>query len=58
LNTIWRLLFGKRPAADVMIVARLLPPSRSVMDYFVIPAVSQLHGVWIVREKDNDPILE
>jgi hypothetical protein len=58
LNTIWRLLLGKRPAADVMIVARLMPPSHSVMDYFVIPAVSQLHGVWTVREKDNDPILE
>jgi DNA invertase Pin-like site-specific DNA recombinase len=58
LNTIWRVLLGKTAAADVMIVARLMPPSRSILDYFVIPSISQLHGAWTVREKDNDPILE
>jgi hypothetical protein len=58
LNTTWRLLLGKRAPADIMIVARLMPPSRSILDYFVIPSISQLHGVWTVREKDNDPVLE
>lgn len=58
LAPLWRLLLGKEPAADVLIVGRLLPPSNSILDYFVFPAVSQVRGVWSARTRDNDPILD
>jgi DNA invertase Pin-like site-specific DNA recombinase len=58
LNTIWRLLLGKQAGADIAIVARLMPPEPSIVDYFVIPAYSQLLGSLTAREKDNDAFLE
>ena len=58
LTPLWRLLLGREPAADVLIIGRLLPPSNSILDYFVFPAVSQLRGVWSARTSDNDPVLE
>ena len=58
LTPLWRLLLGREPAADVLIVGRLLPPSNSILDYFVFPAVSQLRGVWSARKRDNDPVLD
>jgi DNA invertase Pin-like site-specific DNA recombinase len=58
LTPLWRLLLGKVAPADILIVGRLLPPSSSVLDYFVFPAVSQLRGVWSARTKDNDLILD
>jgi hypothetical protein len=58
LSTIWRLLLGKSPAADVVIVARLNPPLRTILDYFVIPAFSQMRGALTVREKENDAFLD
>jgi DNA invertase Pin-like site-specific DNA recombinase len=58
LNTIWRLLLGQVIAADVVIIARLKEPARTVLDYFVIPAVSGMRGSLTVREKNNDPSLE
>jgi DNA invertase Pin-like site-specific DNA recombinase len=58
LNTIWRLLLGQRLSADIVIIGRLKPPSESILDYFVIPACSEIRGVLTVREKDNDAFLE
>ena len=58
LKTSWTLLLGKQPAADVMIIARLNPPARSVLDYFVFPAFSQLRGALHARKKDNDAFLD
>jgi DNA invertase Pin-like site-specific DNA recombinase len=58
LNTIWRLLLGEVLTADVVIFARLKAPARSVLDYFVIPAVSGMRGSLTVRERINDPSLE
>jgi DNA invertase Pin-like site-specific DNA recombinase len=57
-HQVWRLLLGKQPPADVVIIARLKPPDRSVMDYFVIPALSQLRGALNVRAKENPVFLE
>jgi hypothetical protein len=58
LNTIWRLLLGEVLAADVVIIARMKAPARTVLDYFVIPAVSGMRGSLTVRERNNDPSLE
>jgi hypothetical protein len=58
LNTSWTLLLGKQPVADVVIIARLNPPARSVLDYFVFPAFSQLRGALHARERDNDAFLD
>jgi hypothetical protein len=49
---------GEVLAADVVIVARLKAPERTVLDYFVIPAISGMRGTLTVRERDNDPSLE
>lgn len=58
LNTVWRLLLGEVLTADIVIFARLKAPARTVLDYFVIPAVSGMRGSLTVRERDNDPSLE
>jgi DNA invertase Pin-like site-specific DNA recombinase len=58
LNTIWRLLLGEVLAADVVIIARMKAPARTVLDYFVIPAMSGMRGSLTVRERNNDPSLE
>jgi len=54
---VWILPLGKRPAADVLIICRLKPPERSILDYFVIPSVSRLRGALNSRTKDNVPFL-
>jgi hypothetical protein len=41
---VWQLPLGKHPVADILVVGRLKPPERSIFDYFVIPAFSQLRG--------------
>jgi hypothetical protein len=58
LNTTWRLLLGKQLAADFVIIARIKAPAQSILDYFVIPACSQMRGVLTARETDNDAFLE
>ena len=55
--TIWTLVLGKRAAANVVIIARLESPD-SILDYYVVPAFSQLHGVFHVRTDDNAAFLE
>jgi DNA invertase Pin-like site-specific DNA recombinase len=57
-KTVWRLVFGKQPTADILIIARLHPPNQSVSDYYVVPAYSQLHGSVHVREADNVPFID
>ena len=57
-NTVWRLLLARQPAADLVIVARLNPATRSIFDYFVIPACSELRRDLNARAKDNDAFLE
>jgi hypothetical protein len=58
LATVWRLLLGQELAADFVIFARLKAPARTILDYFIIPAVSGMRGSLTVRERDNDPSLE
>ena len=57
-ETIWGLVLGKRPSADILIIARLRPPDRSIFDYYVIPALSRLHGTLHVRMQNNAPFLD
>ena len=54
---VWILPLGKQIPADVLIIGRLKPPERSILDYFVIPSVSQLRGALNSRMKDNVPFL-
>ena len=54
---VWILPLGKELAADVLIIGRLKPPEGSILDYFVIPAISQLRGPLNSRTKDNVPYL-
>lgn len=54
----WNLLLGKKFTADVLIVGRLKPPSGSILDFFVVPAVSKLRGALTARERENDGFLE
>jgi len=57
-NMVWTLLLNQVHHADVVIIARLKPPERDVLDYFVIPAVARLRGSFRTREVENDPFLE
>jgi len=54
---VWILPIGKQLAADVLIIGRFRPPEQSILDYFVIPAISQLRGPLNSRMKDNVPYL-
>ncbi len=55
---VWVLPLGKCSLADVLIVGRLKPPERSIMDYFVLPALSQLHGGLRSRARQSVDYLE
>jgi DNA invertase Pin-like site-specific DNA recombinase len=55
---VWVLPLGNHSSADVHIIGRLKPPHRSIMDYFVLPAVSQLHGGLRSQEKESVGYLE
>ncbi len=58
VGLVWVLPLGKHSPADVHIIGRLKPPHRSIMDYFVLPAVSQLHGGLRSLEKESVSYLE
>jgi hypothetical protein len=57
-HMVWTLPLNSVQPADVIIIGRLRPPERNVLDYFVIPAISQLRGTFQTREGENDPFLE
>jgi DNA invertase Pin-like site-specific DNA recombinase len=45
----WRLPLYPTIGTDIAIIARLCPPSESVLDYFVVPAFSGLRGCFHVH---------
>jgi DNA invertase Pin-like site-specific DNA recombinase len=52
-NMEWRLPQHKLGGTDFLIVARLCPPSQSVLDYYVFPAFSSLHSRFCVHKDRN-----
>lgn len=52
---LWLLSFDKGQREDILIIARLLPPHQTVMDYVVVPAFSQLRGQ-MRGKKENNPL--
>ena len=57
-ETIWGLVLGKRPSADILIIARLHPPDRSIFDYYVIPRWNDLHCRDIRRDWKTIPSVQ
>jgi hypothetical protein len=57
-QTVWTIVLGRRSTADILIIARLNPPHRSVFDYYVVPAFSQLHGALHARKEGNAPFFD
>ena len=57
-NMVWTLPLNRAQPVDVTIIGRLKPPERNVLDYFIIPACSELRGTFQTREGENDPFLE
>ena len=55
---LWLLSFDKREREDILIIARLLPPHQTVMDYFVVPAFSQLRGKMRGKKENNPPFMQ
>jgi hypothetical protein len=55
---LWRLSFLGRRTEDILIIARLLPPQQSIMDYFVVPAFSQFCGVMYSKRENNPPLMQ
>jgi DNA invertase Pin-like site-specific DNA recombinase len=53
----WVLLLGKRFTTDIVVFGRLEPPNPEVLDYFVIPALSQLRGALSPKRESNPPFL-
>jgi DNA invertase Pin-like site-specific DNA recombinase len=57
-QSVWTLVLGKRPTADILIIARLHPPYRPILDYYVVPAFSQIHGALHVHTENNAAFLD
>jgi DNA invertase Pin-like site-specific DNA recombinase len=55
---IWIVALGNKVPVDVLIVARLEVPERSILDYFVVPALSGLRGRLRLRKNDNAAFIE
>ncbi len=55
---LWRLSFLQRRTGDILIIARLLPPDQTIMDYFVVPAFSQFRGVIYSKREKNPPFMQ
>ncbi len=53
--TRWVFNLGKKPAADILIIARLDPPDQSIFDYYAIPAISGFRNVLRAR-RENSPM--
>jgi DNA invertase Pin-like site-specific DNA recombinase len=57
-QTLWTLPLNQRITVDILIVARLKSGDRTVLDYYVIPAISGLHGALSVRTENNPIFLD
>ena len=57
-QTRWILFLEKEPSTDIQIFARLEPPNREILDYFVIPAISQLRSVFRPKRENHPPFLD
>jgi len=55
---IWNLGLGNKLAVDIVILARLELRERSIVDYFVVPALSGLRGRLRLRKSDNPAFIE
>jgi DNA invertase Pin-like site-specific DNA recombinase len=53
-DTFWKLGLGNKTSIDVVIVALLELPDRSILDYLVVPALSGLDGNLRLRKSDSD----
>jgi DNA invertase Pin-like site-specific DNA recombinase len=54
----WMLPLHLAPGTDVLIVARLCPPSRSVLDFYIFPAFSGLRGELRIRRERNAAFID
>jgi DNA invertase Pin-like site-specific DNA recombinase len=54
----WILFMGKQIPTDILVMARVRPPDKTVLDYFVFPRVSQLRGALRYNDIDSPPYLE
>jgi len=54
----WLLSIHERRRHDILIIARLDAAQRSILDYYVVPALAQLRGRFYVREKSNAAFLD
>ena len=54
----WTLRLGKCPTTDIVIIGRIEPPDPSVVDYYVVPACSQIRGSINVHNHSCAPFLE
>jgi DNA invertase Pin-like site-specific DNA recombinase len=55
---LWQLLLGLRADYDVLVIGRLRAPERSVFDYFIVPAYSEIRGGLWTRLRHSVPYLE
>ena len=55
---LWLLSFEKRRTEDILIIARLLPPHQTILDYFLVPAFSQLRGEMHGKRENNPPFMQ
>jgi DNA invertase Pin-like site-specific DNA recombinase len=54
----WLLNLKNHLRADILVIARLAPPSQSILDYYVLPACAGFHGTTYVHQELNAPYLD
>jgi DNA invertase Pin-like site-specific DNA recombinase len=54
----WVLDLKRAIRTDILVIARLCPPSESILDYYVIPAFAGFHGRPHARKELNAPYLD
>jgi DNA invertase Pin-like site-specific DNA recombinase len=52
-NAVWAVNLNQQTTVDILIVARIDPGFRSVFDYYVIPRLAELHGIFHIRARGN-----
>jgi DNA invertase Pin-like site-specific DNA recombinase len=57
-HPVWALNLTQQRTADILLVARIDPAYQSVFDYYVIPRLAELHGIFHIRARDNAAFMD
>lgn len=57
-DAVWAMNLTQERTVDVLVVARIDPSYRSVLDYYIIPRLAELHGIFHIRTRGNAAFID